>query len=108
MTFTINETYLSSIETTWYGQTNHRGSRVKATAGMGRTVWVAYEYGCDEMGFDTHDIAARKLMDKMGWNWNLLRAGKPDGKGFVYVAVVRTEPAPSVTPAQPAVRPIAP
>ena len=87
--FTINETYLMAIETTWYGPTDHRGSRVKATAGSGRTVWIAYEYGRDEMGYDAHDIAARKLMDKMGWNWNLLRATKPAGNGFVYVSVNR-------------------
>ena len=89
LTFTINETYLNSIETIWYGPTDHRGSRVKATAGKGRTVWVSYEYGRDEFGYDAHDIAARKLMDKMGWNWNLLRAPSASGKGFVYVAILR-------------------
>ena len=84
MTIKIKEVYLVSISTTWYGPTDHRGSRIKATAGKGRTVWVNCQYGRDEHDHDDHDHAALKLMDKMGWNWDLLKASNPEG-GRVYI-----------------------
>ncbi len=85
---TITESFRLTIETTWYGPTDHRGSRVKATAGKGRTVWVNCEYGRDEHHHDDHDRAMTELMLKMGWRWNTLKASRPDNCGYVYVSML--------------------
>ena len=53
-----------AITTKYFGPSNVRGSRIKATAAAG-SVWYEYEpaYGLDQ----NHTEAAAKLANKFGW-----------------------------------------
>jgi hypothetical protein len=76
---------MQAIETRYLGPTNFRGARVKALCEAGRVV-VAWDDGLDVAG--NHDVAARVLIKKLGWNdgrgrW--VRGGLPKSRGYVYV-----------------------
>ena len=72
---------MKAIWTKYLGPTNYRGSRVKAEA-EGVSVTVPYDDGGSSD--DAHDRAAIALCAKMGWPGDLIRGGRPDGKGNVY------------------------
>jgi len=76
----ITDTHRVSIETTYYGPTNHRGSRIKACAGMGRKVWVSYYSDTDD---NPHDRAALALMAKMEWTNDLMKGATETGHVYV-------------------------
>ncbi len=71
-----------AIETKFLGPTNHRGSRVKATACAGSiTVPWDYSYGAE----DNHVFAARALALKLSWTAAralALMLSWTDGHGF--------------------------
>ncbi len=94
MAIKIIESHRVTIQTTYYGPTNHRGARIKADAGMGRKVWVSYYADYDGTAAarkagsygDPHDVAALTLMDKMGWSdIDLFKGVVSNGTGHVYV-----------------------
>ena len=83
----ITDSHCVSIETTYYGQTTHRGARIKASAGELRTIWVSYY---TDTGEDTHhDRAALALMDKMGWDNDLLKGSTETGYIYLMQPVVK-------------------
>ncbi len=96
MCIKITETHRVTIRTTYYGPTNHRGSRIKADAGMGRKVWVSYYADYDGTAAarkagsygDPHDIAALTLMDKMEWSNDLIKGATETGNVYVMVPSV--------------------
>lgn len=74
-----------AIETKYLGPTNHRGSRIKATAQAG-SVTVSYD---DALGIDeNHEKACRALMAKYGWSGGVVGGGSASGRGNVYVLYV--------------------
>ena len=79
---------MKAIWTKYIGPTNYRGSRIKATAedrnGFGAAIAVTVEYD-DALSIEAnHDAAALALCAKMGWPGDLMRGGRPDGRGNVY------------------------
>jgi len=71
-----------AITTKYIGPTDHRGSRVKATAQAGSIV-VGWDDALDSD--DNHTAAARALARKYGWSGLLVGGGAPDGRGNCYV-----------------------
>ena len=76
---------MQAIITRYLGPTDHRGSRIKATAQAGS---VTLEWD-DRLNVEVnHDRAALALANKFGWirdGWDLESGGLPDGSGNVYV-----------------------
>jgi hypothetical protein len=71
-----------AIITRYMGPTNHRSSRVKATASAGSvTVCWDHALGVDE----NHAAAAKALADKYGWGGVWVAGGLPNEAGNVYV-----------------------
>lgn len=77
---------LKSIITRYHGATNHKPSRISASAeGVGR-VYLPYDYALDAA--DNHAAAARSLANKYGWlsdGMTLTGGGLPDGRGYAFV-----------------------
>ena len=55
---------MKAIQTKYFGPTNCRGSRIKASDDDGNTVTVPYDYGSE----NPHREAAVALIHEMGWN----------------------------------------
>ena len=73
---------MKAIWTKYLCPTNVRGSRIKASAeGVSVTVPYASEFSAER----AHDEAALALVRKMGWPGTLVRGGRPDMMGYVYV-----------------------
>ncbi len=74
-----------AIVTRFFGPTDHRQARVKATAQAGScTVLWDYELGADE----NHRRAAEALAARLGWfvdDLDLAGGGLPDGKGYAFI-----------------------
>lgn len=66
-----------AIVTKYYGPTNTRGSRIKATSASGKSLTLpwAYELGVDE----NHAAAAVALAQKLGWEGRFVMGGLADG-----------------------------
>lgn len=78
---------MQAIETRYYGPTNFRGSRIRATCEAG-TVTVSYDYALDLE--ENHDAAARALIRKLKWtdrHW--VRGMLKNARGNVYVMVAK-------------------
>lgn len=71
-----------AIVTKFFGPTNTRGSRIKATAQAG-SVTVSYDYALNSD--ENHAAAAQALAEKFGWFGAWHEGGAPDGRGNVYV-----------------------
>lgn len=73
---------MKAIWTKFIPCSNVRGSRIKASAeGVSVTVPYASELNAER----AHDEAAIALVRKMGWPGTLVRGGRPDMRGYVYV-----------------------
>lgn len=73
---------MQAIETRYFGPTNTRGSRIKATAAAGSvTVPVDNALNSEQ----NHARAAVALAQKFGWEGRLVEGGSPRGEGRVYV-----------------------
>jgi hypothetical protein len=73
---------MQAIVTKYYGPTNHRGSRIKATAGNGASVTIPYPH---ELNIEAaHRKAAETLLTRMGWTGRLIAGGLSDGYVFVF------------------------
>lgn len=72
---------MQAIVTKFFGPTNSRGSRIKATCEAG-SVTVPYDHS--ESGvYGAHDVAALALLSRLGWQGEWTRGSLP--KGCVYV-----------------------
>lgn len=67
---------MQAIQTKYFGPSNVRGSRVKATAQAG-TVYVEWDSSLDHDG--NHAAACRALVRKYGWRGDWVGGGLPDG-----------------------------
>ena len=70
-----------NLATKFFGPTNHRGARIKADAGDGRSLTISYDYASG----NRHADAARALCVKMGWTGTLVKGGLAGKGGNVYV-----------------------
>lgn len=80
----ITQSHMTAIRTRYIGPTNTRGARIKANAGMGRTVTIGYPH--DAPRHEAHARAAEALCVKMGWDGAMLEGEFDDG-GHVFVFV---------------------
>lgn len=64
---------MKAIRTRYYGATNFKGSRIVATDGDKNSISISYphELNSDE----AHELAAYLLMQKMGWENQLVGGG---------------------------------
>jgi hypothetical protein len=66
---------MQAIITKYIGPTNTKGARIKATASAGSvTIGYPHELERDER----HALAAKKLCEKFGWEWNHVGGELPD------------------------------
>lgn len=81
---------MQAIQTKWFGPTNHRDSRVKASAEAG-SITVHWDHALNVE--DNHRAAAMALAAKLGWldhgrQW--VGGGLP-GAGYAFVQFVDRE-----------------
>jgi len=70
-----------AITTKFIPPTNHRPSRVKATAEAG-SITVSWDYALNVT--DNHKAAAVALADRYGWPTDMIGGGMPGG-GYAFV-----------------------
>lgn len=73
---------MQTISTKYYGPTNTKGSRIKATTSSGITKWFSYDYGLE--GKENHIEAARALKDALYWTGDMIGGDTKDGLVFVF------------------------
>lgn len=84
-----------AIVTKWFGPTNARGSRIKATADAGsKTVSWDFALSVEQ----NHERAAAALATKLGWSdyGRYVGGSLPGDKGHVFVLVPRDAESPSM------------
>lgn len=77
---------MQAIKTQYFGATNTKGARIKATCDAG-SVTVPWDYACSVA--TNHYFAARELQNKLGWDDYGPLAGGSLGHVFVWVFVKR-------------------
>jgi hypothetical protein len=77
-----------AIQTKFFGRTNTRGARVKASAQVGSVV-IPYDYSLVQEG--AHAEAAKRLAARYGWGGRWFGGVNADGKGYTFVCVDSTE-----------------
>lgn len=77
---------MQAIITKYFGPTNSRGSRIKATCSAGS---VTIDYPHELSGMDCHAKAAYALLAKLQWGYKLMGGQLPSGDyAFVLVDLV--------------------
>jgi len=71
-----------AIVTKYLGPTNHRGSRVKATADAG-SVTLSWDHALNSDA--NHIEAAKALARKLGWEGEFVGGGMPGDSGYAFV-----------------------
>jgi len=73
---------MQAIQTRYFGPTNSRGARIKATAAAG-SVTISYPY--ELSGQETHHAAAQALAAKFNWPGDLIGGQLANGDyAFVF------------------------
>lgn len=72
------------IKTKYLCPTNHKGSRIKATASGGQTLTIPYDHALNVD--DLHTKAAMALAARLGWCADKYACGRDDN-GHVFVPV---------------------
>jgi hypothetical protein len=70
------------ITTKYISPTNTKGSRIKATASIGSSVTVKYNYYHDSNY--NHELAVRALCKKLNWHGTLYRGETIQGSVWVF------------------------
>lgn len=73
---------MTTIITTYIPSTNTRGSRIKADAGMKRTVTIPFPHSLS--GEAVHLEAAKALCAKFDWHGELVAGGMEKGFAFIF------------------------
>lgn len=84
---------MQAIVTKYFGPTNYRGSRVKATCAA-KSIIIPWDDALDVD--DNHKAAAQALIDSLAWRGQWVGGGLPDGTGNCYVCVTPGLPAKGV------------
>lgn len=79
--------HCQAIVTKFIGPTNHRGSRIKATAAAG-SITVNWNYAHDVAL--NHALAAQALASRNNWHGVWVSGGLPNDAGDVFVIVSST------------------
>lgn len=80
---------MQAIETRYFGPTNTRGARIKATTASGISRTVPYDHAENSEG--AHWQAAKALAEQLGWAgyWAAFTI-KSNAKGYVFARVMNT------------------
>lgn len=76
-----------AIITKYFGPTDHKGSRIKATCATGSII-IPYAYNLNT--FENHEAAALELKEKFGWINNdttLIAATMPKDDGYCFTQI---------------------
>jgi len=73
---------LQAIRTVYHGPTNHRGSRITATASGGAKLTLPKDHSLDTDA--AHRAAAEALAAKLGWPGDLIQGSLGDSYVFVF------------------------
>jgi len=76
---------MKAIECKYLAPTDHRGSRIKATAGKGISVTIPYDYSLST--YELYEAAALALIEKRGWRNGMKIKGGDTETGMVFVFV---------------------
>lgn len=75
---------MKAITTRYFGPTNFKGSRIKATTEGGNSVTLHYD---DALNSDqNHAKAAKALCDKLGWRAEMIGGHLENGMAWVFEA----------------------
>jgi hypothetical protein len=80
---------VQAIVTKYFGPSNVKGSRIKATAKSG-SITLHRDHSLNIE--DDHAKAAKALADKFGWRGGWFMGDSPDGSGYCFVC---TDEAPT-------------
>lgn len=81
---TVKSTGRQAIVTKYFGPTNSKGSRIKASCDAG-SVFFSYDHSLNSD--QNHDAACQKLLNKLGWSGEW-QGGGTNG-GYVYVNIIK-------------------
>ena len=74
---------MNAIQTRYFGPTNVKGARIKATCETG-SITIGYPH--ELSGMACHALAAKKLVEKLGFtNYGELLGGQLKNKDYVFV-----------------------
>jgi len=73
-----------AIITKYFGATNHKPAKIKATSASGQSVTLPYRCQLDELA--NHRRAARALCAKLGWKGRLAHGETREGFVFVFTS----------------------
>jgi hypothetical protein len=76
------------IKTKYLCPTDHKGSRIKATASGGQTLTIHYDHALNSD--DLHAKAALELAARLGWSGEYAAGSGDDGHVFVPVTEANT------------------
>lgn len=71
---------MQAITTKYLGPTNHRGSRIKATCDAG-SLTLTWDHSLSAP--ENHRLAARALVQRLGWGGKWIGGGTATGYAFV-------------------------
>jgi len=75
---------MQAIQTKYIGPTNTRGSRIKAWCAVG-SLTIPYPYAMS--GIDVHQVAAQKLVNKLGLDYGRIVGGELSNGDYAFVFV---------------------
>ena len=75
---------VQAITTKYFGPSNVKGSRVKATASAG-SITLHWDHALNAE--QNHTAAAKALVDKFKWNGQYVQGGLPNDSGYCFVCL---------------------
>lgn len=79
---------MKAIQVKYLPATNTKPTRLKAWAEGGNSAVVSKSYELDEV--DNYKVAAKALMDKLGWHHQIVGGGLPNGN-YCFVMLAKDE-----------------
>lgn len=71
-----------AIETKFLGPTNHRGARVKAASGSGKSFVMEWNYAVSAE--KNHEMAAKILCDQLRWSGDMIMGSLKNSYAHVF------------------------
>lgn len=73
---------MQTISTEYFGPTNSKGSRIKATASGGKSKTIPYPHELNQE--DAHRRAATTLAESLNWSGRMIQGSTKKGYVFVF------------------------
>lgn len=75
---------MQAIQTKYFGPSNVKGSRVKATCAA-KSIFLDWDDALDSL--ENHRVAARVLGLRLGWEWKRFGSGSLKDGSYVHVFI---------------------